>query len=137
MSSFDWFIDASDAGLAAAEIWSKAALTDAAAEQVVNHYGTLLWLDVHHRASGRPGPRVVTGEYLASIGIDMSYDPSLGWSVEVGTNEERGYALEMGYLATDADGEQTVHHPFPHFRPAIAEIEEPFVVAVGNLVDML
>lgn len=128
-----WTIDASDVGLFANELLVHAATVESRSRDVVEHYGTMLWLGVRHHASGHPGPGVITGGYLASIQVHFGSSIE-GYSAEVGTDEDRGYALELGYLEEEEDGEATIHHPFPHFRPALAEIEEPFAVAVGALV---
>jgi hypothetical protein len=127
-------MDASSAAPLAAEFAMHAASAPARARGVVQHYGVVLLLQVMKYSSGyEGGPEVETGRYLASHRVEFGTEGG-GYSAEVGTDEDRGFALEFGYVATDSEGESTIHHPYPHYRPALAATEEPFVLAMTGLV---
>lgn len=132
--SMTWSLDASSAAPVAAEFAMHAQTMPARAAGVVQHYGVVLLIQVLKYASGYGGgPEVETGRYLASHRVEFGTEGG-GPSAEVGTDEVRGFALEFGYVATDSDGETVVHHPFPHYRPALDAVEEPFVSGLSTLV---
>lgn len=80
-------------------------------------------LAVQRRASGRPGPQVITGEYRSSWRIDR---PGRNSRV-VTTDAEQAPRLELGFTGIDVLGRQYHQPPFPHMRPAADEVESAFV----------
>ncbi|MFI1177015.1 hypothetical protein [Streptomyces melanogenes] len=56
-----------DAGVLAAAVDHGALRSLLAAEVAMRHGAQILVQDVQQRASGRPGPRAVTGRYRASV----------------------------------------------------------------------
>jgi hypothetical protein len=101
---------------------------------VITEQSALLETAVKSHASGRPGPRAVTGDYRRSIttAIYVSPDRS-GILAVVGTNKPQGRRLEYGFIGVDALGRHYNQPPYPHFRPAIVERHEPFLEAVRKI----
>lgn len=100
------------------------------------HHGALLETAIKRNASGRPGPRVITGDYRRSIHRDVRLTPG-GAEVDVGTNAPQGARLEYGFHGTDSLGRSFDQPPRPHFRPAADSIEAAFVAAVEQAVAAL
>ena len=83
-----------------------------------------------------PGPNVGTGDYRRSISQTNSRATGVATST-VYTNAPQGLRLEYGFVGADALGRVYHQPPYPHWRPAIAEIpdiltaEAQAVVAAG------
>jgi len=117
-----------------AKDWSKAAATaDATAYRITRTYTQLLTTSVKAHASGRPGPRTVTGDYRRSITGDVERKAGSVIGV-VGTTRPQGARLELGYSGTDSLGRRYDVGPFPHFRPALSKIEEAYVTALSGTI---
>lgn len=103
-----------DAYLVAADI---DAATDAVAVAVIGAVRKSAQLGlarVRVNASGRPGPRRVTGDYLRSMAVE--YDGPT--KVIIGTNAPQGRRLEYGfYNMTDRLGRTFQQPAYPHWRP--------------------
>jgi hypothetical protein len=97
--------------------------------RVVSSNARRLQALVRARASGRPGPRVQTGDYRRSIAVEIT-----GTTATVGTNRPQGPRLELGFVGVDALGRHYNQPPFPHFRPAAAEIEPQFAAELEQAV---
>jgi len=80
---------------------------------------------VRQHASGRPGPNVVTGRYLANF---MIVD---GKVVNPSPQTRR---LEYGFVGTDALGRMYHQPPFPHFRPALEEMRAEYRRGIVPLI---
>ena len=118
----------------AAEMTEAAAGVDVKARAVVRHHGALLQTKVKAHASkprtGPPGPRIQTGDYNRSIGVE--FGGNAGWSrASVGTNAPQGRRLEFGFIGADALGRHYNQPPYPHFEPALREVEPLFVAAIA------
>jgi hypothetical protein len=74
---------------------------------------------IRARASGRPGPRVITGAYRASWRIERP-GPS---SRIVSTDHPAARRLERGFVGTDSLGRVYHQPPFPHVWPAADAVE--------------
>lgn len=114
---------------------AAAALPEALGE-ALEGYGDTLAESVRAHASGRPGPEVQTGEYVASIGVQTS-GGGTSRSVEVGTDEPQGFRLELGYHGTDSLGRQYDQPPYPHFGPAVDETEGALDAALDAVLGLL
>ena len=79
---------------------------------------------VRTHASGRPGPQVVTGAYRNSIRILEQEAGGDGSTFIVGTDAPQAARLEFGFVGVDALGRHYHQPPFPHWRPALREIED-------------
>lgn len=109
-----------------------AATADKKTAAVVRKWGLLLRTKVMGRASGRPGPRVVTGNYRRSITAEFGRQGGAHTAI-VGTNAPQGRRLEYGFVGSDALGRHYNQPPFPHFNPAADEVEGPFTEEVARL----
>src|SRR5688572_18607389 len=99
-------------------------------------YTQLLATKVKQNASGRPGPRTITGDYRRSItGVtERSGTAIVGI---VGTNRPQGHRLEQGFVGVDSLGRHYHQPPFPHFQPAAVELEGMFYAAHEAIVRRL
>lgn len=105
-------------------------------DKLVNHHGMLLNTRVMAKASGRPGPRAITGDYRRS----WTHKHTGGGSVtrsEVGTNAVQGRRLEYGFNGADSLGRVYNQPPFPHARPAFDEIAPGFEAGGYALIERL
>ena len=100
-----------------------------AVHQAVVRGGAVLETMVKANASGRPGPRVITGDYRRSITRQSTR--TLGRSaVLVGTNRPQGRRLEYGFSGTDSLGRRYSQPPYAHFGPAAEQFRPLFIAAV-------
>lgn len=89
-----------------------------AAEIAMRHGAKALVVQVQGNASGRPGPRVITGKYRASWQSDVHRaGPVI--VAEVGTSAPQGRRLEFGFVGVDSLGRRYNQPPFPHLGPAV------------------
>lgn len=104
---------------------------------VTRHFGMLLQTKVKAYASkprtGPPGPRIQTGDYVRSISLNMERQADTVSAV-VGTNKPQGRRLEFGFVGTDSIGRHYNQPPYPHWRPALLEVQAPFLAAVAAAV---
>lgn len=108
---------------------------DAAVGVTTAHYTQLLRTRVRGRASGRPGPRRVTGDYRRNIsGHSGQLLPGV-WQGVVGTNSPQSRRLELGFVGRDSLGRTYHQPPYPHFGPALDETVTDYVAALVELVD--
>lgn len=79
------------------------------------------------------GPQYRTGEYHNSIGMTVkgTHDGAIG---EVGTDEPRGYRLELGG-SNELRGRIVTTAPHPHFGPAAEITEELMHADAGARID--
>lgn len=123
----------SNAAAVAAELVALGGRTKKATEAVTRHYGQLLEAQVKANASGRPGPRVVTGQYRASINTIYGYQGG-DFVASVGSNAPQARRLELGFVGTDSRGRHYAQGPLPHFKPAADKIGPQFAQAVARAV---
>jgi len=98
---------------------------------VVREYAQLGLARVRVNASGRPGPRRVTGDYLRTMSIE--YDGAT--AATIGTNAVQARRLEFGFVGADSLGRVYNQAPLPHWRPMADWIEEPFTGAVARAIE--
>lgn len=95
-------------------------------DKLVRHNGALLRTKVMAKASGRPGPRAITGDYRRSWTQKHTGGGSVSKS-EVGTNAVQARRLEYGFNGADSLGRIYNQPPYPHARPAFDEITPEFI----------
>jgi len=89
---------------------------------------------VRGNASGRPGPRVVTGDFRRSIVADTEAVGFGGQGVvfsQIGTNAAQGLRLEFGFYGVDVLGRRYNQPPYPYMArsvPAVAAAYESEVL---------
>lgn len=103
-----------------------------AAVALVRHWGVRLQAQVKANASGRPGPRMITGDYNRSIALDV--DAGNQPAARVGTNRPQARRLEFGFHGVDSLGRSYDQPPFPHFGPAHSTIGPLFEAAAAELL---
>ncbi|MFE2850392.1 hypothetical protein ACFXJO_04575 [Streptomyces lavendulae] len=89
---------------------------------------------VRARASGRPGPRVITGQYRASWRSEVHGGGPV-WVAEVGTSAPQARRLEYGFVGTDSLGRRYAQPPFPHAGPALEAAGPTVVRLLGAAVE--
>ena len=88
---------------------------------------------VRYHASRRPGPNYVTGRYANSIraargrGADM-------YRIIVWSDHPASHRLEYGFVGADSLGRMYSQPPYPHFRPAIAELAPALQKDLGDAI---
>lgn len=103
-------------------------VTTARARPLTNHYAAILARMAAAKASGRPGPGVITGAYRAGISARGS---------RAGSDDPQAYRLEVGYSGVDALGRRYHQPPYPHFGPAADAVEGLYAEALGDMADRL
>lgn len=92
--------------------------------RTVQQQGRLARALIRENASGRPGPNIITGQYVASWQIEPFGVPDGGGAV-IGTHAPQGRRLEYGfYDMTDSIGRHFFQVPRPHVEPAVSELSE-------------
>lgn len=122
----------SNAGAVASELAMRATRAQVQALRTVQEFTVLLETRVKANASGRPGPRAITGNYRRSITSRVSFRGLITGTV--GTNAPQGNRLEHGFYGVDALGRVYDQPPFPHFGPAARVTDSEFVAAIGRIV---
>lgn len=121
--------NASDVAKAIAAKGGPSTLT--AVRSTTEHYGMVLQRRVMARASGRPGPRVITGDYRRSITRSGVYVVAGAIGVEVSTNRPQAWRLEKGFTGTDSAGRVYDQPPYEHFSPAFHETEHEYLAGLA------
>lgn len=101
---------------------------DARVNRLVRHHGQILRTKVMAKASGRPGPNIVTGDYRRSWQLQIS-----GSHAIVGTNAPQGRRLEQGFYGMDSLGRVYSQPPYPHAGPAFDEMVGGFIADMERL----
>lgn len=125
------------AGMLAAEFHTRGANAQARAQGRATHWGRRMVREVQRRASGRPGPNIITGGYVRAITYELvSIGKNTGFVVGVNSPEdERAMRLELGFVGEDSLGRHYNQPPFPHFRPAADTLEPQIEASYGRLAD--
>ncbi|MGD3109493.1 HK97 gp10 family phage protein [Streptomyces sp. YGL11-2] len=105
----------------------------AAAETAMRHSAKALVVEVQRNASGRPGPRVVTGRYRTSWQSEVHRAGPVVVA-EVGTSAPQGRRLEFGFVGVDSLGRHYNQPPFPHLGPAVQGFGPRLVQDLGRAV---
>ncbi|UQA93704.1 HK97 gp10 family phage protein [Streptomyces halobius] len=122
-----------DAGALASALDRGALRSLSATETVMRHSAQALVKRVQHNASGRPGPRVVTGKYRASWMSDVHRSGPVVVA-EVGTAARQARRLEFGFVGVDSLGRHFNQPPYPHLGPAVDQTGPALVRALGHAV---
>ena len=106
-----------------AQDFSKAAtLSHEYVKNTSRHYGMLLKLRLIAKASGRPGPNIRRAVYITKFWVDFVGTNQWQARIRAGNTEPYSDRLEWGFSGMDSLGRVYDQPPYPHFRPAIAEI---------------
>ena len=113
--------------------FAKAAAVDSVTQQLaVRKAGALIEAAWKGNATGRPGPRVVTGNFRRSINTEDVDIPGTESAVSVGTNAPQGARLEFGFVGRDALGRNYNQKPYPSLEPAIQSKGEEALDIIEN-----
>jgi hypothetical protein len=85
---------------------------------------------VRGKASGRPGPRVITGDYRRSIVGEVAR-AGASFFGQIGTNAAQGLRLENGFHGPDSINRFYNQPAFPHFGPSVPEVRIAMVTNIG------
>lgn len=113
----------------AADFHQAGATAQARANRVTRHHAMLLETRIKANASGRPGPRVITGDYRRSWTTRH-----LGATSIVGTNKPQARRLEFGFYGPDSLGRVYNQRPFPHVGPAYEATAIGYRRALSDLI---
>ncbi|WP_159053438.1 hypothetical protein [Streptomyces regalis] len=99
----------------------------------MRHSVQVLVKGVQYNASGRPGPRVITGKYRASWTSDVHRAGPVVVG-EVGSAARQARRLEFGFVGVDSIGRHYNQRPYPHLGPAVEQTGPALVRALGHAV---
>lgn len=105
---------------------------------VAAKFGALLLTKVRANASGRPGPRAITGDYRRSWALELRGGTGARGvaTAVVGTNRPQARRLEYGFVGQDALGRHVRQPPYAHADPALDAIGPAFEAAVERLAEL-
>lgn len=96
---------------------------------------------VRQFASGRPGPRRRTGDYVRSWNVQLTSSVGLsaatltgGVTARIGTNAPQARRLELGFFGEDSLGRSYRQRAYPHVAPTRRAIERPYRREVAEAV---
>lgn len=122
----------SNAAEVAADLAASGVRAGARSVTIVRHHTLLGQTRAKAHASGRPGPRMVTGDYNRSIGTAFALTAN-GYSGHYGTNKGQARRLENGFVGVDSIGRHYDQPAYPHFGPSYEETWPAFVAAIEDL----
>lgn len=121
-----------NADVLAAQLGQASVAVAAFTNTTTRRYGQLMLTAVKGRASGRPGPRMITGDYNRSITLIITATAG-SISASIGTNSPQGPRLEYGFASgispqggVDILGRHFEQPPFPHFGPAFDQVSSAY-----------
>lgn len=85
--------------------------------------GTATLAQLKLRASGRPGPRRITGDYTRQMNMQADHGPD-GVEVTIGGSGVQGPRLEYGFVGSDSLGRRYNQRPFPHYQPTYEWLQQ-------------
>lgn len=88
---------------------------------------------VRGKASGRPGPRVITGDFRRSI-VGQSARAGAVVVGQIGTNAAQALRLEFGFSGPDRLGRVYDQPPYPYMQPAIPEVERVASAEISSAI---
>lgn len=103
--------------------------------RAVYRTGALYRTRVRAAASGRPGPRVQTGDYRRSISQTNTFDRGVAVAL-IHTNKPQAARLEYGFVGVDARGRRYNQPPYPHWGPAAEGLEAALEAEIRQGIDV-
>ncbi|MFF3337813.1 HK97 gp10 family phage protein [Streptomyces flavidovirens] len=105
--------------------------TRARTRTITRHHAMLLRVRIRRNASGRPGPKVITGQYRASWDVRMRTGGG-EVTAEVFSDAPQARRLEYGFVGVDSIGRHYRQPPFAHVEPAFRQTEPAFIQALAD-----
>lgn len=96
---------------------------------ITRHHAMLLRVRIQANASGRPGPRVITGDYRASWQVTVAQTGG-AVTATVTTDAPQWRRLEYGFVGADRLGRHYRQPPYPHIEPAWQRTQPVYVAAL-------
>lgn len=97
-------------------------------------YAGILLLSMIRHSSGRPGPRVVTGEFIGGFKAQLLDG---GYTVVVWNDSPQSSRLEHGFVGVDSKGRHYSQPPYPFATPSLMEVAPQYIKAMDDLVPEL
>lgn len=122
-----------DAFVVAADIRQATGRTMTLVGQATRKAAQLGLGKVRANASGRPGPRRITGDYVRKMNIRKvaQFDQSIG------TDAVQARRLENGFVGVDSLGRHYNQPPYPHWGPMADWIGPQFAQLVRDALKAL
>ena len=98
---------------------------------ITRHHAMLMRVRIQRNASGRPGPRVITGQYRASWDVRMSTEGGQ-IKAQVFSDASQAGRLEYGFVGVDSLGRHYRQPPYPHVEPAFRQTQPAFLQALAD-----
>lgn len=118
----------SEPQVVAADLRLRANKSVAFVTSTVHKYAQLGLAKVRANASGRPGPRRVSGDYKR----DMNVEHDGPFTSTIGTGAPQGPRLEFGFVGEDSLGRHYDQPPYPHWNPMADWLTPQFASALGD-----
>lgn len=101
----------------------------------MRRYADRFQREVIANASGRPGPKQVTGKYVNSIYAKRGKDADNNYTITIGSDAPQAARLEYGFMGKDSMGRTYAQPPYPHFEPAKAKLEPEMMAALATALE--
>lgn len=124
---------ARDAALVAGAFVSLGKRVSTQSVPMTRRYGLLVQTQARANASGRPGPRAITGHHRRSITSKTTVTPAAVEAI-IGPTSPQGRRLELGFVGVDSAGRHYHQPPFPYLQPAMDKYAEQFIKEMESLV---
>ena len=105
-------------------------------QEVVKYWAFAGLGRVKSNASGRPGPRRVTGDYTRTFNVEL-YRTGDAVRATIGTNAVQALRLELGFVGADSLGRVYNQAPLPHWMPMADWVEQGFHADAANRIARL
>lgn len=103
--------------------------------RAVTRAAALTATDAKANASGRPGPRAITGAFRGSITHVAAAESGTSIVAYVGSNAPQARRLEFGFMGmTDSLGRRFNQPPYPWLAPTIPKAAQHLRNEVGRAV---
>lgn len=116
----------------AIDLGRASASTAARAAAVTRTHTARLVTQVKANASGRPGPRAITGDYRRSITgkVTSGFGKVRGSAY---TNKAQAARLELGFHGIDSLGRSYSQQALPHFKPAHDKVRPGYEADIAEI----
>lgn len=112
---------------------TTASVVQARTAGVVAYHGKKYQAAVKRRASGRPGPNVITGKYRNSIQFRMIRGGTTA-AAAIGSDHPASHRLENGFFGSDSLGRNYHQEPRPHYEPDLQATADELQRSVAAMV---
>lgn len=131
-------VDVIGAGAVSASMLATDRAVQAGVQRQVYLHGELLRSTVRAKASGRPGPRVQTGDYRRGIAVSHGHAPARTGAGQVPastvrSNSPQAWRLERGFVGADVLGRVYNQPAYEHWGPAIDVVEPKLHAAIDKV----